>query len=281
VATAESETTSKLSLVDKATGKVSSIDLPEPGLVSQLHAAGDGTTYGFAFTSQSDRPNPYQSTLFMHDISPGHILVSVPGVAGKSVNVMDWQFAPDRTTIVAQLLDTSLVLIDGNFKHRPVPLGQYSSIGTFARDGTRLAVADDRGHGILNLVKRSHEPVPNRLIRKSSTALLDIQLLSNQDGYLTHLQQPVGEGSYRESIESDIGGQTKVLYDSGRTGSTILEFGNSPNDQVVMVEAAQLEAAVYDNYPVASRPLSTHTLLIDAGSGKTIKDINGIDVNWQ
>lgn len=281
VAAADSETTSTISLVDKLTGKVSPIDLPEPGLVGQLHASGDGTTYGFVFTSQSDRPSAYRSTLFMHDISPGHILVSVPGVAGKPVNVMDWQFAPDRTTIVAQLLDTSLLLIDGNFKHRPIPLGQYSSMSTFARDGTRLAVSNGRGQGVLDLLKRSYEPVPARLVRNSSTALLDIRLLSNQDGYLTYQQVPVGNADYREYLEYDVAGRTKTLYDTGQKDSTILEFGTSSNDQVLVVETAQLDSATYDNYPVAPRPLSTRTLLIDTDSGKTIRSIDGIDINWQ
>lgn len=282
VATGESQRASKLFLVDKDTRKVSPVDLPEAGLVSQLQASGDGVSYGFVFTGEDNkRADSYARTLFMHDISPGHIMVPVAGMAGKQVDVIDWQFAPDRTTIVAQLLDTSLLLIDGNFKNLPVPLGRHSSMSTFARDGIRLAIVDDKGPGILNLVKRSREPVPDNALSESPAVLLDLRLLSNQEGYLTHQQVPTGTIGYREYLESNIAGRTKILHDTRSKDFAILGFTTSLNDQVLAVETARLKDVGYDGYPVDPKPLSMHTLLIDAESGTTIRDVNGVDINWE
>lgn len=280
VATAENEARSRLVLVDKATKKVTPVELPEAGMVSQLRTAGDGTTYGFVFTSQnSRRSDAYIDTLFMHNIKPGHIMVPVSGVAGKRVDVINWQFAPDRTTIVAQLLDTSLVLIDGNFKHQPVPLGQYSSMNTFSRDGTTLVVSDGLGYGLLDLVKRSRQPVPAGLEQPGSTALLDLRPGLNSSAYFMHTQTPADD-TYREYIAYGPPGQARVLYDTAAKGSTILEFDVSTNDQIVSVEAAQLQDAVYDGYPVEPRTLSTQTTLTDTGSGRVVRSIDGIAVRW-
>jgi hypothetical protein len=282
VATAENDEVSRLVLVNKATKQETPVELPEAGMVSQLHASGDGTTYGFAFTSQnSRRSDAYSDTLFMHNITPGHILVPVSGVAGKRVDVISWQFAPDRTTIVAQLLDTSLVLIDGNFKHQPVPLGQYSSINAFSRDGTKLVVSDGQGYGLLDLVKRSRQALPDGLEDTGSIALLDLRPGSNSDSYFAHTQIPVEGTLYREYIKYGPPGRARVLYDTATKGSSILEFGVSANDQIISVEAAQLRDAVYDGYPVAPKTLSTGTALIDAGNSKVVRDIDGIAVKWQ
>ena len=271
----------KLSAVDLATKKVAEIELPDNGIATQLRSSSDGTSFGFAYSSPeaqaTQSSDSYHNTLFISDIRPGHNVVPLLGIGSKPIRVFDWRFAPDGTSVVARLSDQSLLLIDGNFKHPPVPLGTFSSISNFSADGTKLLVSNRDGFSMLNLIRHNLNPIPDGQIGSDLEALLEVSVLPADSGYLRHYQTTsTDRTTFSDYLRYDHASTKKVIYDTARQRTDIQALELSPNGQLAILEASPDGSVDYDDYPYASRPLSARTQMVDMATGTIVKELNGI-----
>lgn len=152
VATLNDDLTNVLSLVDPD-GRAAGLTLPGTGTVHDLQASPSSSTVGFRFSSSPGAAgNAYDNTLFLLDLTRGTV-DTVAGLDGQPVQAIAWGFMADRAEIVAQLFDTTLLLIDprSGSEAAPIPIGQFPNLNAFAPDGLRIAVSDQGSQYILDL----------------------------------------------------------------------------------------------------------------------------------
>src|SRR5680860_712326 len=100
-------------------------------------------------------PGPhYENVLFMLDLGLG-IADPVLGLDGEPLQVVDWSFIAGRAELMAQLYDTTLLLVNPRTNRAgtadPIPIGQHSRLAAVAPDGLRIAVSDQSSQFVLDL----------------------------------------------------------------------------------------------------------------------------------
>jgi hypothetical protein len=135
--------TTRLVELDVHTKRQKDIDLPSAGTVSNLTYSGDGSTYGFSFTSNEKKYNEkkYVNSVFTRDISSG-LTIPVKGLDKSILRSSRWQFVPNSTSILAQTTDSNYIVFDINEAVLPVPIGRYQEAYNFTPDGQQVAFLD-------------------------------------------------------------------------------------------------------------------------------------------
>jgi hypothetical protein len=277
VAAANDDKTHSLYRVDLQTKKTSKLPLPASGTVDKLEASPNQRLVGFSFTSnEKTGSRRYENTLFNIDLASGEgIVYQLTGFVGKPLQVMDWRFAPDGTTVLAQLTDSSVLLVDTTGKHMPVPLGQFGTIENFSFDGSKVALRARNTTIILDLINHTSTTMPNE---KDATYLMNIRLLANSEGYIKQTSRFEQATKYQQRIALTKGSSEQELYEQTGFETTIPSFETSPNDQYAAIHLNTMKATANST---ADQTPHEHTLILDTDEGKTIADIDGVNIIWR
>jgi len=270
--------TSTLSLVSFDDGGVEPIALPVPGVVEQLHAADDGVTIGFAFSTAD---GAYNHTLMTLDFEAGRDIVPVAALDGTPLTVSNWFFIPGGVTLAAQnRADESVLLVDTS-TGAVTPLGTFRSLESLSTDATRLGVTNPFGPvslSIGDLTDTEFAPSPLDGVRPLPG---DFQLMRG-----TRLVQHVVLADYAANVfagvlVADDGTTSRQLFRTKDDRGSIDDFSVSPNDQYVAVEVEpNVSTSESDGYPVNERSTSVTTIVIDIASGAQVKSVAGLGLQW-
>lgn len=281
----DENTTNSLYLVNTKTGKTEELSLPDSGTVTNLRASPNQRLAGFSFTSSPNNDQlKYESILFNVDLAANHLEYPIDGLDGKPLQVVDWQFAPDGTTIIAQTNNSNLLLLDTNGQNKPLPLGQFNSMENFSYNGGKLIVSNNMdGPLVLDLLAHVRTPITASSIDGGKPYLQNARLLSNSEGLIKNLSLYNDKAeSYNQYLVISRDGSEKTIYTNSGKHEQIVLYSGSPNDQYLLAE-------VYDNgktgkndlYPDTPKQVGTQTKIIDIKTGKTTKTIDGFKVIWQ
>lgn len=277
------DTTNSLYLVDIASKHMEELSLPGRGTVTDLHASPNGRYAGYSFSSSGPYDKQkYQDTLFVVDFAARRLFSTIDGIDGKPLRVMDWQFAPDGTTIAA-LTDSGLFLVDTNLKHTPLPLGVFVSMSNFSGQGTKLIAGDKlKGPVVLDLLGHTRTPIQDVPPTDETPYPEDARFLQNGDGLIEQMARNDTSTGYDPYLMVSQNNVSKVVFKDDDPVQQLGPYATSPNDQYLSVETYRAgEGSVNDMYPETPKQVNTQTKIVDLQTGKTVKTIGGFNVTWQ
>lgn len=285
ISSIKEDSTSELVLFDLSTAKTEILPLPATGNLARLKASSNEKLLGYSFTSNDQGyPKKYQDVLFSIDLSFGKSSVALDGIDNRPVQVTDWAFAPDGNTVLAQMYDAGLLLIDTTGRNDPVPLGRFSTFTNFSSNGSLLAVHGDAGAETLNLITKERKSTTKGFFTDPNTFIFDIKLLQNSDGYLAHIGKydaNIGQNfQYIYLVNSDAKLREIFKMDTHPEMIRIIGFDITPNDQFATIESTNNKEYIMDNYPTLSKNIDTYTVVLDLMTGKIIKKFNGFNLVW-
>ena len=243
--------------------------LADNSAISQLKASGPGGLFGFVMTPLSDRELTRDRGLHLYDPVAGGKLIKVPGFDGKPLDPMEWAFVPGTTSIVAQMDDASLYLIDPLNGTPTQPLGSHSRMYGFVPGSTTLIVDDIGQYKAIDLATGNTFPLPG-VDLPEATALHELLPLGGDRGYIGLLATKAGGSA---AVISD--GNLRQIY-AEDPAELIESICASPNGQYLAVTKAPREAATNSD----SSESENTTELVDTGTGRTDQDVPGSNINW-
>ena len=270
--------TSALSLVSFDDGGVESIALPVPGVIEDLHAADDGVTIGFAFTSAD---GSFDKTLMTINLEAGRDVVPVSALDGAPLSVTDWFFIPGGVTLAAQnSADGGVVLVDTS-TGAVTPLGTFTSLESLSTDGTRLGVTNPFGPVALSMADLSNTEFAPSPINGTTPFAGEFQLMRGTDLVQHVVLVDYASNKFENLLVVDDGKASRQLFRTQDDKGSIGDFSVSPNDQYVAVEVVpNVATSVSDGYPVNERSTSVTTVVIDIASGRQVKSVAGLALTW-
>lgn len=292
VVTLADDLTSTLSLVDPD-GRAAELTLPGTGTVHDLQASPSSSTVGFRFSSDPGAAgNPYDNTLFLLDLTRGTV-DTVAGLDGEPVQAIAWGFMANRAEVVAQLFDTTLLLIDPRTGTDaapddtvPIPIGQFPNLNAFAPDGLRIAVSDQDNQYILDLSTGAEAAIVPQDVAGTTPYTAELRFLTGGAGYVQRVAQfDQATGRVRQSLILVTGDPaaptTRVVYEPVLPNETIVGFAISPNDQYLAIQTVpNSQTQVTDGYPVDPQATTATTLFVELSTGAISRSIVGIDATW-
>ncbi|KGJ74225.1 hypothetical protein GY21_10640 [Cryobacterium roopkundense] len=281
---------SVLSLVDEG-GAASLLTVPGIGQIEDLHGAVADNLLGFRFTSAADAPGPrYENVLFMLDLGQG-VADPVIGLDGEPLQVVDWSFMAGRTELVAQLYDTTLLLVNPRTNRDgtadPIPIGQYSRLAAVAPDGLRIAVSDQSAQFVLDLSTGTEAAIIPQAVDGTTRYTDEMRFLTGGDGYVQRMAEfdPVtGQVQQRLTLVTGTGPEvrSRVIYEPASDEESIVGFGLSPNDQYVAVQIVpNRQVLTSDEYPANAQAQEATTLFVSLETGEIRRSVVGFDVYWR
>lgn len=283
VATLGADHTSQLSLVSLTDGAVEAVRLPEAGVVQKLHAAASGTLVGFVFTSAGERIDPtYSSTLLSLDLEGVHTVKPVDGLDGNPVRVLDWEFMPDGSGLLALSRERSLFLIDPLTAGAISPLGQFSELGPVSRDGSIVTMSDPFGSAALTIANGSQKRlVPSPLENDSSLAYLGPVEALAAGTRVEKLVIARSDGTrFASAIAIDDGTTARVIYRTPDDAGSIESFSVSPNGQYLAVQVVpDVSKSMSDGYYYGAESTSVETVVVDL-TGRVVRSVEGFALAW-
>ena len=284
VVTLNDDLTNRLSLV-AADGQAAELTLPGSGTVQDLQGSHTSSTVGFRFTSAPDAAGSYDNTLFLADLTRGTV-DTVAGLDNRPVQAIAWGFMANRAEVVAQVFDTTLLLIDPRTDDTPIPIGQFPNLNGFAPDGLRIAVSDQTSQYILDLSTGTEAAIVPQDVAGTTPYTAELRFLTGGEGYVQRVaefDQASGKvKQYLTLVTGDPAAPTsRVVYEPTLADETIVGFSISPNDQYLAIQTVpNSQTQVSDNYPVDPQATTATTIFVDLASGATTRSVVGIDVTW-
>ena len=287
VVTVTDDLSNALSLVDRD-GRAAELTLPGTGTVHDLQASPSSSTVGFRFSSAAGAGgHVYDNTLFLLDLTRGTV-DTVAGLDGEPVQAIAWGFMADRPEVVAQLFDTTLLLIDPRAAADtvPIPIGQFPNLNAFAPDGLRIAVSDQDSQYILDLSTGAEAAIVPQDVAGTTPYTAELRFLTGGEGYVQRVAEfDQGTGRVRQSLILVTGDPaaptTRVVYEPVLPNETIVGFTISPNDQYLAIQTVpNSQAQVPDGYPVDPQATTATTLFVDLATGAISRSIVGIGATW-
>jgi hypothetical protein len=285
VVTLADDLSNRLSLVD-ADGKAAELTLPGTGTVQDLQVSTVSATVGFRFSSVPGAAGTvYDNTLFLLDLNTG-TLATVEGLDGEPVQAINWGFMANRGELVAQIFDTTLLLIDPAADEAAIPIGQFPNLNAFAPDGVRIAVSDQERQYVLDLSTGTEDPIVPQDVAGTSPYTAELEFLTGGAGYVQRVAEfDQGTGRVLQSltlVTGEPGAETaRVVYEPALENETIVGFGLSPNDQYLAIQTVPNSAtAISDGYPVDAQATTTTVVFVDLDTGRITRSIVGMDVTW-
>ncbi|MEK7153349.1 MAG: hypothetical protein AAB834_05345 [Patescibacteria group bacterium] len=226
ICTRNTDYTNNLIKLDLKTKKETAIKLPKPGTVAHMYSAPDKQSFGFSFSPKSYEKNLNSALFLVHstDLRPR----LVKSFANKPLQILDWKFAPDSATILAQLPDTTTLITDSRTGKPPTPLGQYPGIGGFSADGAKVIMQDKDGPLVIDLKTNTQTRLAQKEVGSDSFVTSTLPF-HNQEGFLMNGQAFVGS-YYLDYIQIQSEGTQTMLHQTGKTEG-IIATELSPNDQ--------------------------------------------------
>lgn len=289
VVTVNADRSSTLTRVDSA-GVASALTLPGQGTVQDLEAATGQSLLGFRFTSTPDAPGPgYENSLFLFDLAIG-VANPVLGLDAEPVQAIDWGFMPGRAELVAQLYDTTLLLVnpllesietDGQLPD-PIPLGQFPALTAFAPDGLRIAVSDSSAQLVLDLSQGTEDTLTPQSVPGTTRYTAGLRFLAGGEGFVQRLSEFDPETQQvRQNLTLVSDGAERVIYAPTSSAESIIDFTVSPNDQFLAVQIVpNRDTARSDRYPLESQATDATTLFVNIATGQITRSVIGFASTW-
>lgn len=270
-----------LQLVSLTDGAVETIPLPEAGVVSDLQVSSVGFLLGVVFTPTSAIDEPLGGReLLVLDLNAGRTFTPVAGLDGKPLTVADWGFVPGGTSLVAQGVEQTLLLVDAAASGIPTPLGQFSELVSFSNDGATMVVRDSFGAVSVALADGSETRIEPSLIEGGPPFIGEIVPLVNGSIVEKAALQTDG-GVFVVVLAVDDGASGRVVYIAPKPAGSIGDFSVSPNDQYIAVEVTpDNTAAVSDNYPQEPRSTTVITVIVDVATGVPVGTVEGFGLQF-
>ncbi len=262
------------------------IPIPDEGRAGDLRSSGRSGLFAFTVTGRTigaDGELEYLQTLLLYDPLDGSgIPRTLPGLDGDPLQVQDYLFVPDTTSLIAKSLDAGLLLVDTTGANPPVPLGEHDELRGFLPGTTSLVVADATAVSAIDLATGDTEIVD----------LPDGGLPA--DTYESGLEV-IGDGAYVEIVSraasaatpfdlrfaaivvDDAG--TGVLYDATETAATVRHLCLSDNGQYVAVAVSE-DGAEFDGYPDAASFSGMTTYVVRIADGELVGSVRGDASDW-
>ncbi|MFC6355522.1 hypothetical protein [Luethyella okanaganae] len=281
VVTVNDNLSSTLSLVDP-NGDAAALTLPSAGTVRELRSAPEQNLLGFRFSSAPGVPGrQYDNTLFLFDLKRG-VANPVAGLDGSPLQAVNWGFMPGRAELVAQLYDTTLLLIDPLGSGSPIPLGQFPNLDAFAPDGLRIAVSDQNSQYVLDLSQGTENAIEPQLVDGTTPYTGELHFLSDGTGIVQRLAEfDTATGKVRQYLSLERDGESRILYEPASSNENVIGFAISPNDQYLAIRIIpNSDTQLSDGYPVDPQATTVTTLFIDIEAGVLRRSVVGFDVSW-
>jgi hypothetical protein len=285
VVTLADDLSSRLNLVD-ADGTVAELTLPGTGTVQDLQVSTVSATVGFRFSSVPGAAGTvYDNTLFLLNLNTG-TLDTVDGLDGAPVQAINWGFMANRGELVAQIFDTTLLLVDPAAETAAIPIGQFPNLNAFAPDGVRIAVSDQDRQYVLDLSTGTEEPIVPQDVAGTSPYTAELEFLTGGQGYVQRVAEfDQATGSILQSltlVTGEPGAETaRVVYEPALENETIVGFGLSPNDQYLAIQTVPNSAtSISDGYPVDAQATTTTVVFVELDTGTITRSIVGMNATW-
>jgi hypothetical protein len=267
------------SLVDRAS---ETILLPGSGLVDDLRVAPGTSRIAFTLTSLGpEAEREFDNTLMTVDFDSGRTVVPVVGLAGEPLSVLSWSFIPGSTSMLVQLRDQSVFVIDPTGAQSPTPLGRLATLGRLSMDGSRVVAVDPFGSVVVSLVDGSEQPVEPSLVDGEFPYFGDVQPLST--GSLVQrvaILDPVS-GRFSSMLVFDDTRSARVLYQTVDSSGSIIDFALSPNEQFVAIEVVPVvEGSESDDRKIKPRATSVTTVIVELATGVIVRSFEGFAPKW-
>ncbi|MBF4461239.1 MULTISPECIES: Ig-like domain-containing protein [unclassified Rathayibacter] len=261
VVTEDSGGRQTLQTVDRASGVVTPVALPEGATVSELRGSTSAPRVGFTF-STPDAPDRH--TLDTLDISgAGATPVSANGPDGQALSVASWAFEPGSTSVAALTDAGELYRVDAGAT-APTSLGEHEKLRGFVPGTSDLVVADAEAGSVVDLrtgEEASLEVPPDVAASGSSTPAV----LLDGSSYLRTVSERSGAFGTTEGIVLFDGYADRLLYQPS-AGSSIASTCISPNGQYLAVHLRDSGADSTD--------------LVDSRSGAVAARLPGTSLDW-
>ena len=263
-------------------GEPDPIDLPGTGTVDLVRGSA-GTGYlGFTFTDSGPTTDRgYSDTLFTVDLGGARAVAPVAGLDGTPLQVLDWQFLPGTSRIVAQNSDESVIMADPAEPDSVIPLGQYTEFGPVSTDGATLVVGTAAGLRALTIATGKSEPLLSSPLDGAVPHVSAAEVLA---GGRTLQQVAVFDddtGRFASSLTVDDGQTSRRIFATLDKRGSIEGFRVSPNGEFVAVETVpNVSKSVPDDYPRNGRSQSVSTSFVSIYTGELVKTVEGFDVSW-
>ncbi|TFD55134.1 hypothetical protein E3T55_01535 [Cryobacterium frigoriphilum] len=289
VVTLNADLSSTLTRVD-SDGVASALTLPGGGAVQDLEAAAGESLLGFRFTSTADAPGPvYENHLFLFNLATG-VADPVLGLDAEPVQAIDWGFMPGRAELVAQLYDTTMLLVnpllvsieaDGALPE-PIPLGQFSALTAFAPDGRRIAVSDSSAQFVLDLSEGTEDTLTPESVVGTTRYTAGLRFLAGGDGFVQRLSEfDPDTQQVRQNLTLVSDGVERVVYAPSSGAESIVGFSVSPNDQYLAVQIVpNRDTSVSDGYPFEAQSTDATTLFVNIATGQITRSVVGFAATW-
>jgi hypothetical protein len=285
VVTVADDLTSRLSLVD-VDGKAAELTLPGTGTVLDLQVSTVSATVGFRFSSVPGAAGSvYDNTLFLLDLTTG-TLAGVEGLDGQPVQAINWGFMANRGELVAQIFDTTLLLVDPATDDAAIPIGQFPNLNAFAPDGVRIAVSDQERQYVLDLSTGTEDPIVPQDVAGTTPYTAELEFLTGGSGYVQRVAEfDQTTGRVQQSLTLVTGEpgaeSSRVVYEPTLQNETINGFSLSPNDQYLAVQTVpNSETQVSDGYPVDAQATTSTVVFVDLETGIISRSVVGMNATW-
>ncbi|GAA2224168.1 hypothetical protein N1031_00505 [Herbiconiux moechotypicola] len=259
------------------------VHTPSGGRLQNLRSSASARLFGFTVSGGTDAEGrDYQNALFVLDpLGTSGRAEEVTGFGGESLRVVDWEFVPGTSSLVAQGVDQQLYLIDPLSGGEPTPLGRHAELRGFLPGGAALVVADGETVSQIDLttgaVSPLAQPAPDvdpALYPKTIVTAADGVVLRQYDEVDYASDVPV-TGS--RIVVADAAG-TRELYTTATPGSRVRDFCLSPNGQYIAVETVGA-GALTDGYPLPGYS-EVSTSFVDVSTGLSTRSVPGFLPDW-
>ena len=252
--------TSELHQVDRETGIVSPLPLPDKGIVSRLRAIDNGTV-GYLFAKVGSKEKI--TNLIVHDIvAQRHH--TIRGLNAQPLPVYDWRPVSRGAAVVVRTRGDDVLLVDPTGKHAMQPLGQAATLGDVSYDGKNIIMMKvGEGYFALNLENSKKSPITHQ---QGNDVISLAAFLHTRSGYSMEItsvnQQHILQ---RQTILTYPAKQVihRTTPPAYTTNITV-----SPNDQYTAIE----QKSTADS--------STKTHIIDNKTGHMVHTLDGKAVVW-
>lgn len=271
----------KVLLMDRNGDNVQEVRTPQPGISTQLHASPRQGLIGFTFSDED--ASIYDNTLLIVDLAAINKPYTLAGINGQPLKAANWRFAPDGTSILAQLFEGEWVLIDGNKKYKPRPLGELGDVGNFTLSGKHLISLDPVTNSplLIDVLTGSKISLKPNQVGLKTLLPSEFMALNNSDAYvqravvLNEADEPT-----QEFISIEYKDNSRRLFGVNGQSHALTNMSSASNDQYLSVELSSKESEYEESYVGQERAKDVKTVIINARTGKTVHVIQGLGLRW-
>jgi len=254
------------------------LPLPGEGYVSSVQVSDRGGLVGYSYSDRELTETSGRASVLVTQSLSGAGEPRVVQIDDKDVNIAEWRFVPDSSSLLFIDFDGSLSVEDPTGSAGAQPMGKAASILGVNR-GTYTALIErvDGSLVVLDLTDGAEEPLP-----PSDPDYGDaVGIEAFPGGTLRHVIQrdELGMPTGQAVVEVDDKGSATVIAEVSGEDS-ILQTCASPGGQYVAVTIApDLANNDYDDL-LLPLPTTMHTRLIDLVGDRELPTLSGFDISW-